>query len=94
MGVLILGVPAVLLTELFTGQIAGLVGLFFGLFTGLRGSRQSLTNDIQTVEALSWSWGKARKGVAPGLIGGLIGGLIVGLIVGLSFVLLVVLLVV
>jgi len=50
-------------------------GLVFALLFGLRGSRQSLTNDIQTVEALSWSWQKALKLLPFGLIGGFILGL-------------------
>jgi hypothetical protein len=49
--------------------MAGLIG---GLIFGVRGSRQSLANDIQTVEALSWSWRQALKGIPFGLIAGLI----------------------
>lgn len=64
-------------------QLGLIVGPFFGLYFGLRGSRQSLTDDIQTVEALSWSRGTAQQGVARGLIYGLIFGLIYGLILGL-----------
>jgi hypothetical protein len=46
-------------------------GPIFGLVFGLRGSRQSLENDIQTVEALRWSWRKASMGGLMGGIGGL-----------------------
>jgi hypothetical protein len=53
-----------------------LAGLVNALLFGLRGSRQSLTHDIQTIEALSWSWQKALKVVLLGLIGGFIFGLI------------------
>jgi eukaryotic-like serine/threonine-protein kinase len=51
-----------------TGPMAGLIG---GLIFGLRGMRQSLENDIQTVESLRWSWNRARKGIPFGLIAGL-----------------------
>jgi eukaryotic-like serine/threonine-protein kinase len=58
--------------------ITGLMGaLVFGLIFGLRGSRQTLENDIQTVEELRWAWPKALKG---GLMGGLIAGTMGGLI--------------
>ena len=56
------------LMSLLTGPMAGLIG---GFIFGLRGMRQSLGNDIQTVESLSWSWGQARKGIPFGLIAGL-----------------------
>jgi len=68
-------------TKLIVVFIYGLIGGFtVGLIFGLRGSRQSLENDIQTVEALSWSWSKALK---SGLVGGLIGGPLGSLIVRL-----------
>jgi len=57
------------LIGLLTGPIAGLIG---GLIFGVRGSRQNLANDVQTVEALSWSWRQALKGIPFGLIAGLI----------------------
>jgi len=53
------------------------LGLPFAVIFGLRGSRQSWENDIQTVEALRWSWHKTLKG-----------GLVVWLIVGLMLILL------
>jgi len=69
-----------LITVLFGGLIGGLFfgplsGLMGGLIFGLRGSRQSLTNDIQAVEPLRWSWGRALKGGVLGLIVGLVFGL-------------------
>lgn len=78
---LILGLAGGLLAGLFAGPLAGLggglvIGLTSGLFLGLRGSWQSLANDIQTVEALSWSWEKALRTIPVGLIGGVIFGLI------------------
>jgi hypothetical protein len=79
---LILGLAGGLLFGLFAGLLAGLfggliVGLFTGLFLELSGrNRRSLTNDIQTVEALSWSWEKALKIVPFGLIGGVTLGLV------------------
>jgi eukaryotic-like serine/threonine-protein kinase len=47
------------------------LGLLFGLFFGLRGSRQSAENDIEIFEALSWSWHKAVTGGWTGAIVGL-----------------------
>lgn len=60
--------------EILLGAL--LLGAPFALFFGLRGSRQN-PEDIQTVEALRWSWRKALK---AGLIVWLIAGLIFGLI--------------
>ena len=56
--------------------------LLVGLLFGLRGSRQSLGNDIQTVEGLSWSWQKALTG---GLVVTLAVVLVCGPILGLLF---------
>jgi eukaryotic-like serine/threonine-protein kinase len=50
-----------------------LYGLIFGVLFGLRDNRYNPEIDIQTVEALNWSWRKA-------LIGGLI-----GIVVGCTF---------
>jgi len=56
------------------GFIPGFFEIPFALIFGIRGSRQNLENDIQTVEALYWSWRKALKGgISWGLIGGLSG---------------------
>ena len=43
---------------------------------------QSYRTDIQTVEALSWSWAKAIRGIIPGIIIGSITGLAFGLLYG------------
>ena len=62
------------------GLIFGLgAGIFIGLITGLTGREERSTNDIQTTEALSWSWAGFRKGSRYGLTAGLIAGMIVGL---------------
>lgn len=75
--------PGLPVLWLFAGPVFALaIMLFTGLFTallfGLRGSRQSLTRDIQTVESLSWSWEKALKLLPFALIFGGIFGLIMG----------------
>ncbi len=59
-------------------------GVIFGLIFGVRGQRQSLTNDVLPSEALYWSWGKSLKRGAFGLILGIIFGLISGPIFGFS----------
>ena len=65
-----------LLNEPFFGVAAAfLFGVAGTVFSWLRGRHQSLTNDIHTVEALSWSWRKARKLVPYGLLVGVIYGL-------------------
>jgi hypothetical protein len=51
----------------------------FGLILGFKSSRQSVTNDIRTVETLGLSW----KGAAKGAIGGLLLGLVFWLVFGL-----------
>ena len=56
--------------------------LLVGLLFGLRGSRQSLGKDIQTVEGLSWSW---RKALTGGLVVALAIVLACGPIFGLLF---------
>ncbi len=77
---LILGLASGLFLTQFFGLFGGLtggllIGFLSGVLLGLRGRRQSLTYDIQTVEALSWSWEKALKIVPVGLVGGFIFGL-------------------
>ncbi|HKY53963.1 MAG TPA: NACHT domain-containing protein [Anaerolineales bacterium] len=63
----------ILAGELIPYPGSGLVaGLFVGLLFGLRGSRQRIEDDIQTVEALHWSWQMALKG-----------GLLIGLLIRL-----------
>jgi len=76
-------------------NIATFVAVFW-----IWGIRKSLMNDVQTVEALRWNWGKALKGglivwLLFGLIGGLtgvlnfevtfLGGLLGGLLIGVFF---------
>ena len=62
------------------GQNIGLQRLFQPLITGAfvvailgawNSSRQSLVNNIQTVEALGWSWAEAKRGAIWGLAGGI-----------------------
>jgi DNA polymerase III delta prime subunit len=74
--------------NIISSAIIGLiVGLVWGIILELRGSRQRLSNDIRTVEALSWSWRKASIGGIWGwVIGagiGLINRLRMGVISGL-----------
>jgi hypothetical protein len=81
---LVLGLTAGLLGNLFAGLVLGLMYgvaavVVGGAVFGSRGIHQSLTYDIQTVEALSWSWSKALKTVPFGLLGGIIMGLSFGL---------------
>ena len=59
---------------------AMIAALLFGAIFGARGGRQSLDNDIHTVEALHWSWNKALSGARIGGIVGVIFGVILGLI--------------
>ena len=81
---LIVGLIVGLIMGFFGGLMFGLsVGLIVGLIFGIRGSKQSLENDIQTVEALRWSWHRAGVGLIYGLIFGLIFGLVFALIYGL-----------
>jgi hypothetical protein len=78
---LIIGQNTNLLDELLSGTQDGIV---FGVIFGLRGSRQSLTKDIQTIEALRWSWPKSLRGLVSGLIFGPILALLTVLIIGLE----------
>ncbi|MCL4301326.1 MAG: hypothetical protein KJ077_36830 [Anaerolineae bacterium] len=85
---LLFGIVTALLAGLFTksllaGLLAGLVvGAAGGVGLELRNSRRdSLANDIQTVEALSWSWTKARQAVLLALAGGFVAGLIANTLV-------------
>jgi hypothetical protein len=76
---LINGLKLALMSVMFVGLPIGLIA---GIIFGLRGSRQSLEYDIQTVETLRWSWRKALKG---GPIGGLMFGLIGAITIGLLY---------
>jgi hypothetical protein len=43
-------------------------GLLGGVIGGSRGRQRTVTNDIQTVEALSWVWQESLKGALIGLL--------------------------
>jgi len=77
----ILGTANGIIFGLTIGPLFGVAAVF--LFGGagtvlllLRGRQPNLSNDIQTVEALGWSWQKARKVVLIGLIIGIVYGLL------------------
>jgi hypothetical protein len=59
-----------------------IVGLIVGLIIALRRGKQSLENDIHTVESLGWSWASARQGGMWGLMWALVGALVVLLTLG------------
>ncbi|HEX6383772.1 MAG TPA: NACHT domain-containing protein [Anaerolineae bacterium] len=63
------------------GLVGLLVGLSFGFIFGFgtRGDRQLLTEDVQTVEYLSWSPATAVVGAVYGLVAGVVSGLILWL---------------
>ena len=87
---LIYGMAGLLIGSLFgewslgalIGSIVGLlIGFFsgtlgYGVIFGLRSNRQDITNDIQPVESLTWSWKRALKGGGYALIYGIGLGLI------------------
>lgn len=82
---LIFGLIGGLTLMLFGELVEGLGLLLIGgsisaLILGLRGSRQSSTDDIQTVETLRWSWREALRGGLMGLTLGLVFLVIGGLI--------------
>ena len=65
------------------GRLVGLlVGLCYSLIFGFsaRGDRQILTEDVQTVEFLSWSHADALVGTAYGLVAGVVSGLLLWLL--------------
>jgi len=66
---------------LFGVAAAVLFGAAGTVFSWQRGIDQSLTNDIHTVESLTWSWRKARKLVPFGLLVGVMYGLFAASIV-------------
>lgn len=77
---ILVGVVGGTLFELVGHTFVGLfnrlmVGLGFGLIFGFRGKHQSITNDIQPVETLRWSWIRALKGVLVGSVIGVVIGL-------------------
>jgi DNA polymerase III delta prime subunit len=61
-------------------SMATLVGIIFGILFGIKADGQDLRQDIQTIEALSWSWKLAIQRAKKGAYVGLVIGLIVGLI--------------
>jgi hypothetical protein len=62
--------------------LSPLLGLFFGLTYGIRGGSRNASDDIETVEALNWSWTSAIWGSLLGLLIGLLMGTAAGLVVG------------
>ena len=83
LNILLVGFATGLVTALVGGVIGGIImGLATGVVFGLRGSWQSPATDIQTTEALSWSWIRALKSGLLGLIFALIIGLILVVIQG------------
>ncbi len=81
---LVIWLAVILSIRLFFGPGTAILGLVYGpvagLIFGLRRSQRSPENDIQTVEALPWSWHRAIKGAFVGAVIGLILGLILGII--------------
>ncbi len=82
---LIFGVGSALISALFTtlqfGVMMGVgAGIFYSVFYILRAQYQLIFNDIQTVEALSWSWENIFRNAILGLSGGFIFGGIIGLL--------------
>jgi hypothetical protein len=67
----------ILIRAFFYAIVAGLI---FGILFGLRTPQTDLNQDINTTEALSWSFDFAKRGVKRGLYVGLILGLVIGLI--------------
>ena len=81
---LMIWLGVILSIRLIFGPGTSILGLAYGpaagLIFGLRRSQRSPENDIQTVEALPWSWHRAIKGALVGAVIGLIVGLILGII--------------
>ena len=59
---------------------AVMLGIIIGLIAGITGRSEKITNDIQTTEALTWSWQGFYKASYYSLIAGIITGLIIVLI--------------
>jgi hypothetical protein len=65
---------------LFVGMLVSISFLLgFGYVTHV----QTLRTEIQTVEALRWSWREAARGVLPGLTLGVLTGGVMGLLFGM-----------
>ncbi|MBE7553143.1 MAG: hypothetical protein HS126_18880 [Anaerolineales bacterium] len=88
---MIFGMTGAILNKLIVGAtpwlsiklaFLSLGGFMGGLILGLRSNRQSLDEDIQTVEALSWSWQKALRTGSFWLVFGIIAGLMFWLFAG------------
>lgn len=62
-----------------------LFGVAFAATYGLRNNRYNLTNDIQTVEILSWSWVRALTHGVVGMFVGLVTGIAAELIARIAF---------
>ncbi len=71
--------------EISVLRFALIFGLCFGLLLALIFWRTDRQGQINTVDALTWDWQKAKKGLLVGLGLGLTVGLIVGLFTGLNF---------
>jgi class 3 adenylate cyclase/DNA polymerase III delta prime subunit len=87
-GGLIMGLGGGLNVELmFWREITLLAGLIMGLGGGLMAGLivALVMNQIEPVETLKWSWGKAKRNLLPGLRIGLTVGLIFGFTSGLIF---------
>lgn len=72
----------ILLNSLTDGIFYGFVGVIF--YEIVNGSRTA-TNDIQTVEALKWSWKSAYQGIISGVGIGIMIGFTYGFILGIIF---------
>jgi hypothetical protein len=71
---------------LFGGLTYGTTtGAAFGLIFGLRVNGKNMSDDLQIVDALSWSWTSALKWTPGGAVIGLLGGMIVGVVFGPVF---------
>jgi hypothetical protein len=72
---------------MFWRKITLLAGLIMGLGGGLMAGLivALVMNQIEPVETLKWSWGKAKRNLLPGLRIGLTVGLIFGFTSGLIF---------
>jgi hypothetical protein len=88
---MIFGMTGAILNKLIVGAtpwlniklaFLSLGGFIGGLILGLRSNRQSLNEDIQTVEALSWSWQKALRTGSFWLVFGITAGLMFWLFAG------------
>jgi eukaryotic-like serine/threonine-protein kinase len=83
---IIIGIIVGLNVGWFEGMFVGLIGgWIFGIISGLTNRKESITSDIQTIEALNWSWEGVGDGCTYGMFGGMIVGSIFGFIGGTIF---------